>query len=619
MSVFLLCEQAVGLVRGKRLILSASEKSQLESLNYEALTNAHAQDEAVVCALHFARVRDRLLQIYPWTFARKTAIISGSVLPTDCLTVLAVLVDGEPVEYEQIGTNINVGQPCEVHYTASITNTDKWSAIFRDVFCYSLAIEINSAVTGEPQFTQILEQKAQELILRAHQIGAIQAETRITLTEELCNRAIGLVRGQITLKPTGTQAIQEGINNYGIPDYRQHEEIAACKRAAPNVRDRLLQLYPWTFARKNVDLSSSLTGAAGWAYGFNLPTDCLTVLTVLANVEGSIIPVEWEQSGNTIFCSHSQITVRYTSQSQNLSEWPATFKDAFVYLLASEIMLAVAPANEGTLNAIKGFEEAATAIISQGYKIGVIRAETRLPIKNAIIARSVGLLRGMGKDEPLIPDERSQDEAASALRVFASVRDKLLSSYAWIFARKTATPAMLSESVPGWKYTFALPSDCLKVVNVITKDTRSIYDHESQCDYMPEYSENVEITKYEATATELYANYQAVYIRYTAKIENIEKWPAEFTEAFCVRLAIEIALNTRADGNLIKFLEQRYELLIQEAIRSAAINADSGLPKFRDALRHTARQVPYLDYSGIPTRPCSPLDYCGDLRKGCYY
>ena len=170
---------------------------------------------------------------------------------------------------------------------------------------------------------------------------------------------------------------------------------------------------------------------------------------------------------------------------------------------------------------------------------------------------------------------------------------------------------MLSESVPGWKYTFALPSDCLKVVNVITKDTRSIYDHESQCGYMPEYSENVEITNYEATATELYANHQAVYIRYTAKIENIEKWPAEFTEAFCVRLAIEIALNTRADGNLIKFLEQRYELLIQEAIRSAAINADSGLPKFKDALRHTARQVPYLDYSGIPTRPCSPLDYCG--------
>ena len=151
------------------------------------------------------------------------------------------------------------------------------------------------------------------------------------------------------------------------------------------------------------------TGAAGWAYGFNLPLDCLTVLTVLADVDGAVIPVEWEQSGNKIFCSHSQITVRYTSQSSDLSEWPATFKDAFVYLLASEIMLAVAPANEGTLNAIKGFEEAATAIISQGYKIGVIRAETRLPIKNAIIARSVGLLRGMGKDEPLIPDERSQD------------------------------------------------------------------------------------------------------------------------------------------------------------------------------------------------------------------
>lgn len=616
MSVFLLCEQAVGLVRGKRLILSDTEKNYLENLNYEALTNAHSQDEAVVCALHFARVRDRLLQIYPWVFARQSANITGGVLPSDCLTVLAVLVNGEPVEYEQSEAGINIYKSCNVHYTARITNTDKWSAIFRDVFCYSLAIEINSAVTGEPQFSQLLEQKAQELILRAQQIGAIQSETRITVSEELYQRAIGLVRGQRTIKPTSTQAAQQGIDTAGIPDYRTNEEIAACKRAAPNVRDKLLQLYPWTFARSNAVLSSNLAGAAGWGYGFNLPADCMTVLTVLADKDGAIIPVEFEQSGNTnLYCDYSQITVRYTRQIQAITEWPASFKDAFVYLLASEVMLAVTPANEGTLNAIKGFEQAATAIIQQAYKIGVIRAETRLPIKNAIIARAVGLLRGIPSGEVLIPDERSQDEAASALRVFASVRDKLLASYPWVFARKTATPAMLSESVPGYKYTFALPSDCLKVINVITKDSRSIYDCENQCDYMPEYPENVELVNYETTANELYSNCSAIYIRYTYKIEDISKWAAEFTEAFCVRLAIEIAFNTKIEANVIKFLEQRYQQIIQEAQLSRAIYGESGLPKFRESRRHTARQVPYLDYSGIPTRPCSPLDYCGVCVK----
>ena len=62
-----LCEQAVGLLRGKRLILNGDELLLLNDLNYEGLANIHAQDEAVVCAMHFERVRDRLLQIYQKT------------------------------------------------------------------------------------------------------------------------------------------------------------------------------------------------------------------------------------------------------------------------------------------------------------------------------------------------------------------------------------------------------------------------------------------------------------------------------------------------------------------------------------------------------------------------
>ena len=67
-----LCQQAISLVRGKRLILNASELTELNELDYEALGRIHAQDEAVVCAMNFERVRDRLLQLYPWTFARRT-------------------------------------------------------------------------------------------------------------------------------------------------------------------------------------------------------------------------------------------------------------------------------------------------------------------------------------------------------------------------------------------------------------------------------------------------------------------------------------------------------------------------------------------------------------------
>ena len=180
MSVFMLCEQAIGLVRGKRLILSAAERSYLEGLNYESLASVSAQDEAVVCALHFERVRDRLFQIYPWTFARKSATVeAGGSLPSDCMNILCILVDGSPVDYEVTAGRLNTSARSEIHYTAKITDVNQWSGIFRDVFVYSLAVEICSAVTGKPEYAQVLEQKVQELIHRAQQTGSIQSETRL--------------------------------------------------------------------------------------------------------------------------------------------------------------------------------------------------------------------------------------------------------------------------------------------------------------------------------------------------------------------------------------------------------------------------------------------------------
>ena len=162
-----LCDQAIGLLRGKRLILSANELALLNALDYANLVKAHAQDEAVVCTLHFERVRDRLLQIYPWEFARKHYQYGSSVggkLPDDCLAVLCVLQDGKPIEYDIRNETLQPSIADEVIYTAKVSTISHWPPIFCEVFIYSLAIEICPAVTGKPEYTQMLEQKVQELI-----------------------------------------------------------------------------------------------------------------------------------------------------------------------------------------------------------------------------------------------------------------------------------------------------------------------------------------------------------------------------------------------------------------------------------------------------------------------
>lgn len=194
----MLCERAIGLVRGNRLTLSGSERSMLEALNYEGLAAARAQDEAVTCARHFAFVRDRLLRLHPWTFARKTAALARLVaplpgwgaaysLPADCLRLLA-LVSGEGqktlVHYETLGRTVLCNHsPVHARYTARVTDTNQWDPAFADAFCASLAGEAVAAITGEVNAIQMMEQRAQLAIQDAYRTGAISCAGELPLQQ----------------------------------------------------------------------------------------------------------------------------------------------------------------------------------------------------------------------------------------------------------------------------------------------------------------------------------------------------------------------------------------------------------------------------------------------------
>ena len=215
-SVFLLCEQAVGLVRGKRLILSTSEKNNLENFNYEALTASHSQDEAVVCALHFESVRDSLLQLYPWIFAKKTENLpqlkeNGSgwrysfLLPSDCLKVSAVITEDKRVdfyeakqediseappmiellEYETTGEYLYSNRtPVILRYQAKITDISKWDLAFTNLFIIKLAQAIAGAIRADASVVQGLENNAAQIIQAAIDNGLIKADTGLQLQRE---------------------------------------------------------------------------------------------------------------------------------------------------------------------------------------------------------------------------------------------------------------------------------------------------------------------------------------------------------------------------------------------------------------------------------------------------
>jgi hypothetical protein len=186
MSVFMLCERAVGLVRGNRLMLNGSQLSMLENLDYTGLAASNAQDEAVSCCRHFKSVRDGLFHTYPWVFARRNAQLSlagGSMagwrfvysLPADCVKLHELVQPhGTTPKYEQTGNLVGTdAKNVSAKYSAVITETDDWPMLFQDAFCGRLAQEISLSVSGEPAMSSQAFQLFQFAISEGYRTGII--------------------------------------------------------------------------------------------------------------------------------------------------------------------------------------------------------------------------------------------------------------------------------------------------------------------------------------------------------------------------------------------------------------------------------------------------------------
>lgn len=189
MSVFKMCERALGLIKGRTLEdLTQTQRDMLEVLDYEGLQREHAQEEAVTCVRHFEQVRDGLLQQYPFVFAKKSAPLAmlsdkavgwnfSFQMPSDCLRPLQFISRGRELsksKYEIMGRTVHTNaRDVYLRYTAKITDTDMWDQVFVNCFCFSLASEIAFAVTGAPNASQGVAQQLQMALAEGYRVGSI--------------------------------------------------------------------------------------------------------------------------------------------------------------------------------------------------------------------------------------------------------------------------------------------------------------------------------------------------------------------------------------------------------------------------------------------------------------
>lgn len=96
-----------------------------------------------------------------------------------------------------------------------------------------------------------------------------------------------------------------------------------------NVRDEILQSYPWNFSIKRADIAADVvTPTWGWDNAFSLPVDCLRILEIKDVSDYSV-------ENNKILCDENgPIYIKYIYRVSDTALFPSLFNELFSITLA---------------------------------------------------------------------------------------------------------------------------------------------------------------------------------------------------------------------------------------------------------------------------------------------
>jgi hypothetical protein len=149
-------------------------------------------------------------------------------------------------------------------------------------------------------------------------------------------------------------------------------------------------------------------------------------------------------------------------------------------------------------------------------------------------------------------------QAQAARRTYAAMRDLVLESHPWRFARKRAVLAA-SVTAPDWGYTTAypVPSDFLRLLSTDTFEG----DHEVEAGQI---------------LTSDYDSTEALNIRYLARIEDTGAFTPAFVDALATRWAAELVMPvTKSVSRRRELLEEYEKICLPRARRVEGMGSAS--------------------------------------------
>ena len=173
--------------------------------------------------------------------------------------------------------------------------------------------------------------------------------------------------------------------------------------------------------------------------------------------------------------------------------------------------------------------------------------------------------------------------------LYVSTRDQMLEDFSWGFAQTVRALALVSDTdTLGYKYRYAMPSDCVKP-QIVTDvagarwsgmNTRDVWDYGY---FFRQYGRvNFQIQQDPDNNSRLLilTDIPDAYLWFTLRHENTDSMTALFRSALAWKIGAELALAVRADPDMARMCSDQYDVEVSKAqVRALDGQRDSYMPQ----------------------------------------
>jgi hypothetical protein len=143
------------------------------------------------------------------------------------------------------------------------------------------------------------------------------------------------------------------------------------------------------------------------------------------------------------------------------------------------------------------------------------------------------------------------------------MRRATLRSHAWNWAERFATLSLLTLTATDYDYVYALPADCLRVIQVVNP-VRYVQASTPSLAMYPAPQLGYELRTYAGTGKVLVTGQADAELRYVADITDPNQFDEQFIDALSHRMAAEMAVPLAGKPSMQKAELQLFILSLNE-------------------------------------------------------